>query len=210
MRMNRFLSAVLIAIVLCTSENDRSFAARNGDAAYGARLAARSATDEGFSLGRKGDFRGAKKKFSQAIERDPTFSPAYQFRAAACLQMCDWPGAIVDLDRLITLDPNDAEIFNERGYARRQLGDLNGARDDFDRCITLGTDQALPYANRAEVEAKLGDDSAAAADVAQAQSLITTMPDSPRASSRPIARKNQTHHQTSRTGTSNNPKGTTR
>src|SRR5207248_3709654 len=32
MRMNRLSSAVLIGIVLCTSGNDRSFAAGNGDA----------------------------------------------------------------------------------------------------------------------------------------------------------------------------------
>jgi Flp pilus assembly protein TadD len=193
MRMNRFSSAVLISIVLCTSENDRSFAAGNGDtnenvastatpeeaamqaAAYKARLAARAAADEGFFLGRRGDFRAARKKFSQAIE----------------------------------LDPNYAEIFNERGFARRQLGDLHGARDDFDRCITLGTDLPLAYGNRAEVELMLADDSAAA-DFAQAQSLAAKMPDSPAASSTPSARKNQTYHKTPRTRPGNNVKGTTR
>src|SRR5437870_4754888 len=121
MRINRFSPAVLIGIVLCTSENDRSFAAGNGDAnenvastatpeaaamqaaSYKARLAARAVTDEGFFLGRTGDFRAAKKKFSQEIELDPKFSPAYQLRAAACIKMSDWAGAIVDLDMLITL-----------------------------------------------------------------------------------------------------------
>jgi tetratricopeptide (TPR) repeat protein len=120
MRINRFSPAVLIGFVLCTSENDRSFAAGNGDtnenvaltatpedrSAYEARRAARAAADEGFFLGQRGDFRAAKKKFSQAIELDPKFSPAYQLRAAACMKMSDWVGAIVDLDTLITLDPN--------------------------------------------------------------------------------------------------------
>jgi tetratricopeptide (TPR) repeat protein len=225
MRMNRFSSAVLLGIVLCTSGNDRSFAAGNGDpnanvaspeeaaiqaAAYKARLAARAAADEGFFLGRRGDFRAARKKFSQAIELDPKFSPAYRLRADACLKMFDWAGAIVDLDTLIRLDPNYAEIFNERGFARRRLGDLQGARDDFDRCITIGTDLPLAYGNRAEVELMLGDESAAAADIAQAKSLAAAMPDSPPASSTPSARKNQTHHETPKTGTSNNAKGTTR
>jgi len=226
--MNRFLSAVLIGIVLCASENDRSFAAGNGDAnanvastatpeeaamqaaAYKARLAARAAADEGFFLGRRGDFNAARKKFSQAIELDPKFSPAYRLRAEACLNMSDWAGAVVDLDTLITLDPNDADVFNERGYARRRLGDLHGAWDDFDQCITLGTDLPLAYGNRAEVELMLGDNSAAAADVAQAQSLAATMPDSSPASPTPSARENQTRHKTPRTGTSNNAKGTTR
>src|SRR5438874_9301049 len=227
MRMNQFSSAVLIGIVLCTSGNDRSFAAGNRDAnanvapatpeeaamqaaAYKARLAARAATDEGFFLGRTGDFRADRKKFSQAIEIDPKFSPAYRLRAEACLNMSDWAGAIVDLDTLITLDPNDAEIFNERGFARRQLGDLQGARNDFDRCVALGTDLPLAYGNRAEVELMLGDNSAAAADVAQAQSLAATMPDSSPANPTPSARENQTRHKTPRTGTSNNAKGTTR
>src|SRR5437588_11437483 len=228
MRINRFSPAVLIGIMLCTSENDRSVAAGNGDAnenvaptatpedpamrgsAYEARLAARAAADEGFFLGRTGNFRAARKKFSQAIELDPKFSPAYQLRAAACMKMSDWAGAIVDLDTLITLDPNDAEVFNERGFARRQLGDLHGALNDFNRCIALGTDSALAYGNRAEVELMLGDDSAAAADLTQAQSLAATMPGSPPASSTPSARKNQTHHETPRTGTSNKAKGTTR
>ena len=161
--MNRFSSAVLIGIVLYTSENDPSFAAGNGDAnanvastasaeeaaiqaaAYKARLAARAAADEGYFLGRRGDFPAARKKFSQAIELDPKFSPAYRLRADACLKMSDWAGAIADLNTLIRRDPNYAEIFNERGFARRQLGDLQGARNDFDHCIALGTD--LPLAS---------------------------------------------------------------
>ena len=226
--MNRFSSAVLIGIALCTSGNDRSFAAGNGDAnaniastatpeeaamqsaAYNARLAARAAADEGFFIGRRGDFRAARKKFSQAIELDPKFSPAYRLRAAACAKMSDWTGAIIDLDTLIRLDPNYAEIFNERGFARRQLGDLHGARDDFDRCITLGPDLPLAYGNRAEVELMLGDDSAAAADLAKAQSLAATLPNPRPASSTPSAPKTQTHHKTPRTGTNNNAKGTTR
>src|SRR5438067_8270568 len=225
--MNQFSSAVLIGIVLCTSGNDRSFAAGNRDAnanvapatpeeaamqaaAYKARLAARAAADEGLFLGRRGDFRAARKKFSQAIELDPKFSPAYRLRADACLKMSDWAGAIVDLDTLIGLDPNYAEIFNERGFARRQLGDLQGARDDFDRCITLGTDLPVAYGNRAEVEHTLGDYSAAAADLAKAQSLVATMPDFPPVNSTPSVRKKQTHRGTPRTGTSNNAKGTTR
>src|SRR6476620_7996950 len=112
MRMNRFSSAVLIGIVLCTSGNHRSFAAGNGDAnenivstptpeeaaiqaaAYRARLAARAAADAGFFLGMRGDFNAARKKFSQAIELDPKFSPAYRLRAAACMKTSDWSGAI--------------------------------------------------------------------------------------------------------------------
>jgi tetratricopeptide (TPR) repeat protein len=215
MRINRFSPALLIVVVLCTSQHDRSFAAGNGDAnknvaatatpeeaamretAYGARLAARAAVDEGFLLGRTGDFGAAKKKCSQAIELDPGFSPAYRLRAAACLKMRDWTGAIVDLDTLIMLDPNDADIFNERGYARRQLGDLHGARDDFDRCISLGTNLALAYANRAEAEAMLGDEDAAAADLTHARSLAPTMPHAPPPSATPRAQKKQPHHDAS-------------
>src|SRR2546429_9687111 len=103
MRMNRFLSAVLIGIVLCASENDRSFAAGNGGAngnvastatpeeaaiqaaAYKARLAARAAAAEGHFLGRRGDFPAARKNFSQALELDPKLSHAYRLRAAAWL-----------------------------------------------------------------------------------------------------------------------------
>ena len=222
MRMKRFSSAVLIGIALCTSGNDRSFAAGNGDAneniastptpeeaaiqaAYKARLAARAAADAGFFLGMTGDFNAARKKFSQAIELDPKFSPAYRLRADACVKMSDWAGAIVDLDTLIRLDPNYPEIFNERGFVRRQLGDLRGARDDFDRCIALGTDLPLAYGNRAEVEHMLGDDIAAAADIAHAQLLAATMP-----ASTPSARKNRIQHASPGTGTSNNRKGITR
>jgi len=221
--MKRFSSAVLIGIALCTSGNDGSFAAGNGDAneniastptpkeaaiqaaAYKARLAARAAADAGFFLGKTGDFNAARKKFSQAIELDPKFSPAYRLRADACVKMSDWAGAIVDLDTLIRLDPNYPEIFNERGFVRRQLGDLRGARDDFDRCIALGTDLPLAYGNRAEVEHMLGDDIAAAADIAHAQLLAATMP-----ASTPSARKNRIQHASPGTGTSNNGKGITR
>jgi tetratricopeptide (TPR) repeat protein len=220
MRLNRFF--VLIGIVLCTSGNNRSFAAGNGPdnialtptaeeaatqaRAYKARLAARAAADAGFFLGKKGDFNAARKKFSQAIALDPKFSPAYRFRADACVKMSDWAGAIVDLDTLIRLDPNYAEIFNERGFVRRQLGDLRGARDDFDRCIALGTDLPLAYGNRAEVEHLLGDDNAALADIAQAQLLAARIPVSPSTSSTSGARKNRTQHESPKSGTSNNGK----
>jgi tetratricopeptide (TPR) repeat protein len=228
MRIHRFSSAVLIGVVLCTSENDRSFAAGNGDAnenvastatpeeaatqgaAYEARLAARAATDQGFILGRTGNFGAARKKLSQAIELDPGFSPAYRLRAMACFKMSDWAGAMVDLDKLIMLDPNDADIFNERGYARRQFGDLHGARDDFDRAIALGTDLAQAYVNRAEAEAMLGDEVDAAADLARAQSLAPTMPNAPPASAWPNARKKHVHDAARRSGTNNDAKGTTR
>src|SRR5207237_3517630 len=218
--LNRFSSVVRIGIVLCSSGNDRSFAAGNGDAnanvastasleeaaiqaaANRARLAARAAADEGYFLGRRGDFPAARKKFSQAIELDPKFSPAYRLRTDACLKMSDWAGAIADFNTLIRLDPNYAEIFNERGFARRQLGDLQGAREDFDPCIALGTDLPLAYGNRAEVELMLGDNSAAAADVAQAQSLAATLPDSTQASPTPSARDNQTRHKIPRPGPS--------
>ena len=226
--MNRFSSAVLVVIVLCATGNDRSLAAGNRDAnahvastptpddaaiqaaAYKARLAARAAADEGFFIGRRGDFAAARKKFSQAIELDPKFAPAYRLRAAACAKMSDWAAAVVDLDTLIGLDPNYAEIFNERGFARRQLGDLEGARNDFDRCITLGTELPLAYGNRAEVELMLGDERAAAADFAVAQSLASTMRQLAPANSTSSARKNQSHSKAPSTGTSKNAKGTTR
>jgi Flp pilus assembly protein TadD len=104
MRIHRFSSAVLIGVVLCTSENDRSFAAGNGDAnenvastatpeeaamqgaAYEARLAARAATDEGFVLGRTGDFGAARKKLSQAIELDRIFGFALEIAAPTGLR----------------------------------------------------------------------------------------------------------------------------
>jgi len=217
--MNRFSSAVLIAIVLCTSGNHRSFAAGNADAnenivstptpeeaamqvaAYKARLAARAVADAGFFLGMKGDFNAAREKFTQAIELDPKFSPAYRLRADACVKMSDWAGAIVDLDILIRLDPNFADIFNERGFVRRQLGDLRGARNDFDRCVELGTDSPLAYGNRAEVEHILGDDSAASADIAQAQRLAAANPVSSPTSSTSSGRKNRTQHASPRSGT---------
>src|SRR5437660_11939171 len=101
MHMNRFSSVVLIGIVLCTSGNDRSFAAGNGDAnakvastaspdeaaiqaaAYKARLAARAVAEEGFFLGRGGVFPAARKDLSQAIELDSRFCPSSRLRADA-------------------------------------------------------------------------------------------------------------------------------
>src|SRR5947208_8513305 len=144
MRKNPYSSTVLIGIVSCTTRNARSFAAGNGDAneniastptpeeaaiqaAYKARLAARAAADAGFFLGMTGDFNAARKKFSQAIELDPKFSPAYRLRADACVKMSDWAGSIAGLGTLIRLDPNYPEVFNEWGFVGRKLGDFSGA-----------------------------------------------------------------------------------
>lgn len=139
--------------------------------AHTMRMTARVIVDRAFVLARDGELERAINLFGSAVEFDPSFAPAFYYRAGARLRVRDFTGAIPDLDRVIELDPNYAIAWNDRGYARRQIGDLTGALADFDQAIVLQPDLALGYANRAELKSKLGDTIGEFADAAQALQL---------------------------------------
>ncbi len=135
------------------------------------RMTSRALVDRAYTLAQQGELQHALTLFTDAIERDPTFAPAYFFRAATHLQRRDFAAALMDLDSVIDRAPDFAAALNDRGFARWQTGDFSGAVADFDRCIAIRGDWGLPYANRATLKAQLGDPTGAILDADEALRL---------------------------------------
>ena len=55
--------------------------------------------------------------YNQVIKLDPSFAPAWTYRATAYLEEGDFGKAIADLNEAITLDPTSAAAYNGRCYA---------------------------------------------------------------------------------------------
>ncbi len=100
---------------------------------------------------------GALSDFGAAIARDPTYAPAWFYRARARLETGDVDGALADVDRAIDLaDGPEARSF--RAMVRVRRGDPRGAGSDLDRAIEMGPRVAVYRNNRAHHRrVELGD-----------------------------------------------------
>ncbi len=118
-----------------------------------------------------GDFEGAVREYTEAIELDPTDAPAYNNRGLARRVLKDFQGAIRDCDRAIELDPKLAEPRYSRGIARQEIKDYDGAIQDFTAAIELNPKHALAYSNRGFARRELGDHNGAIRDFSTAIEL---------------------------------------
>ncbi|MBK9247211.1 MAG: hypothetical protein IPM69_03645 [Ignavibacteria bacterium] len=78
--------------------------------------------EEHFKRGTKklelGDYKGAIKHFSKAIQKKSTYAEAYDSRAYVKGILEDYAGAVVDLSKVIELSPNDSEGYVKRGIVK--------------------------------------------------------------------------------------------
>lgn len=63
------------------------------------------AKERGNEFFKAGDFPGAIKAYTEAIERDPTNAPYYSNRAAAFMKVADFGYAYKDCEKCLELDP---------------------------------------------------------------------------------------------------------
>jgi tetratricopeptide (TPR) repeat protein len=71
----------------------------------------------GTSLRTEGYFSNAATEYQQAIELDPSYSPAYMNLGITYLYMNNYKDSISQLQRAITLNPNNPEAFYHLGHA---------------------------------------------------------------------------------------------
>src|SRR5262249_11183036 len=103
----------------------------------GAREQAQATHKLARELYAKKDLDGAIAQFRKAIERDPTFAPAYSGLGVALRDKKDLKGAIAQFRKAIELDPRYAPAHSNLGLALRETRDLNGAIAQFRKAIEL-------------------------------------------------------------------------
>ena len=102
-----------------------------------------------------GDYRGAIKDYTKAIDLNPDYATAYNNRGVAKSSLGDKEGAIKDYDKAIDLNPDYATAYYNRGKAKMSVGDKEGAIKDYDIAIELNPQRFHYYRNRAKVYRKM-------------------------------------------------------
>lgn len=126
------------------------------------------ASDEG----RDNEIRSAVQAYSNAIQLDSTFLPAYENRASGYLNLKDYSLSIRDFDKVIDLDPENRTAYSDRGIAKLESSQYMSATFDFGEAIRRKSedDSFLPklYEYRGDAHLKLGMYLEAIADYSKA------------------------------------------
>jgi tetratricopeptide (TPR) repeat protein len=104
--------------------------------------------DAGMVKAESGAASNAILAFSQAIKLDPTNADAYLSRRANKMQLQDFAGAKIDIDKVMQLSPSNESAFYSRGLCKFSLKDFKGADADFTTAINLETNDIRAYNSR--------------------------------------------------------------
>ena len=96
-------------------------------------------------------------KMDEAIEINPKYIAAWNYRGSAKGKLGDHQGAIDDYNKAIEIDPSVAATWNNRGMAKSILGDHQGAIDDYTKAIELNPKFARAWSERGFVKSELDD-----------------------------------------------------
>jgi tetratricopeptide (TPR) repeat protein len=121
------------------------------------------------------DYRGALADFNLAIQIDPNFVDAYNYRGSLKQNILkDDRGALADFNRAIQLAPNYDVLYRNRGVLKlTRLQDFQGALTDLDRAIQLDPNYAEAYGQRGGLKHEiLKDRLGGVADTQQAATLF--------------------------------------
>ena len=91
---------------------------------------AKSYIDQGVNLIKKGQYNEAIVSLDQAIQIDPNYALAYNYRGLAYFRTKSFDKALTDFDKAIQLDPNLAVAYNNRAYAYFQKKDYGKAEEN--------------------------------------------------------------------------------
>ena len=94
---------------------------------------------------KKGDSDNAITDYTKAIEHDPEYADAYNYRGICHLSNGDVDEAIADYTRAIRLDPEFTEAYKDRATAYLGNGEFDEAIADYTKAIQLNPDDTDIY-----------------------------------------------------------------
>ena len=95
------------------------------------------------------DLLGADADFSRAIDINPVYTMAYQYRAITRARLGNYEDALCDFEEAISLRPEQSGIYYSRGVTLLLSGQFERAAADFDTFIHYDPKVADAYINRA-------------------------------------------------------------
>jgi tetratricopeptide (TPR) repeat protein len=116
----------------------------------------------------KAGYNKAIADYTQAINLNPNFAPAYRDRGIAYSYSGDYDKALADFNQALRLNPNDPTVYRERGNIYGFQGDDTRALADYNRSINVSPDRRGAYNNRGNVYRRMGDNDRAIADYTHA------------------------------------------
>jgi tetratricopeptide (TPR) repeat protein len=90
----------------------------------------------------EGDWNGAIRAATAALDLDPENEVAYTNRAGAYANQGLFKEAIHDCDRAVNINPYYALAYNNRGYAMERAGDLPQALENYELSCRMGNELA--------------------------------------------------------------------
>lgn len=127
---------------------------------------------EGWNIYYTGDFNGAIKIFSEAVELNPENALAYYGRAYAYDDLKNYQQVINDCTKAVQFKSTRlVDAYNNRGEAYRKLGNYNQAIADYNKALELNPNYFRAYNNRGIAYRNLGNYNQAFADYAKAIEL---------------------------------------
>lgn len=118
----------------------------------------------GVEKARRQDYEGAIDDFSEVLDLNPEYIPAYYNRGLARSLLGQVEEAIGDYTEALEFNPEDIEAYNNRGILRYRLGDFKGAIDDYSEALERNPNKMNSYYNRALARVAAGDLQPALAD----------------------------------------------
>ena len=94
---------------------------------------------------KKGESENAIRDYSEAIELDPKYADAYNYRGISYLSNGDVDNAIADYTKAIELDPEYADAYKDRAIAHFGNSDFDNAITDYTKAIQLDPDDTNIY-----------------------------------------------------------------
>ncbi len=114
----------------------------------------------------------AFKDFEQAVKLEPRQVEPRMQRAAICLDMRDYEGAVADCDAVLEADPNLAAAHVARARAESELSETDKAVIDCDSAIHLDENLIEAYAVRAKARLEKSAEMRTLAEVAQCNRAV--------------------------------------
>ncbi|NJR65727.1 MAG: tetratricopeptide repeat protein [Leptolyngbyaceae cyanobacterium CRU_2_3] len=104
--------------------------------------------NRGLEQAKQGHLQAAILQYTQALQAQPNYAPAYLNRGIAYHDLGDYNQAIADFQDAVKAAPNDAEAYYNLGEARFHIADLPGSLQDLNQAIALNSNHAKAYNSR--------------------------------------------------------------